>query len=164
MSILWLSASILLCALATGLMVAFAVVVMPGIRTLGDGEFLSAFKAMDRIIQDNDWRFIAVWAGSVVAVIGTLVQSWGELDGLELWLMSGAVASWLFGVQLPTFVVNVPLNNRLQALDLDGMDRVALSAERATFEIPWVFWNTFRTVWGLASVVLLMAALGIRAV
>jgi len=161
MSIIWLSASILLCALATGLMVAFAVVVMPGIRTLGDAEFLSAFKAMDRIIQDNDWRFIIVWAGSVVALVGTLVQSWAALDGLEFWLIVGAVASWLFGVQLPTFVVNVPLNNRLQEQDLDGMVHEECAAARATFEIPWVFWNTFRTMWGLATVGLLLATMAV---
>lgn len=156
---LWLSTSILLCALTTGLLFAFAVVVMPGIRTLGDAEFLSAFKAMDRIIQDSDWRFILVWAGSVVAIVGTLVQSWAALDGLAFWLMAGAVASWLFGVQLPTFVVNVPLNNRLQERDLDQMDTSELSAARATFEIPWVFWNTFRTMWGLVTVGLLLATM-----
>ena len=38
-----------LCTLVAGFVFAFAVVVMPGIRTLGDGEFLRAFQVMDRV-------------------------------------------------------------------------------------------------------------------
>lgn len=41
------------------------------------------------------------------------------------------------------------------------MDPAELSAARATFEIPWVFWNTFRTLWGLVTVALLLAAMAV---
>ena len=45
-------------------MFTFAIIVMPGTKTLGDLGFLKAFKAMDRVIQDNQPVFILVWLGS----------------------------------------------------------------------------------------------------
>ena len=60
----------LLCALVAGLVLAFAVVVMPGIGSLGDREFLRAFQAMDDMIQDRQPVFMVVWVGSIVAVLG----------------------------------------------------------------------------------------------
>ena len=40
-----------LCSLVAGFLLAFAVVAMPGIKSLNDRDFLKAFQAMDRIIQ-----------------------------------------------------------------------------------------------------------------
>ena len=40
-----------LCSLVAGFLFAFAVVVMPGIRNLGDREFLRAFQEIDGVIQ-----------------------------------------------------------------------------------------------------------------
>ena len=50
-----------------GVVFAFAVVVMPGIRTLPDADFLRAFQVIDRVIQDNQPLFLLVWVGSIVA-------------------------------------------------------------------------------------------------
>ena len=48
----------LLCSLVAGLVFAFAVVVMPGIKDLKDGEFIRAFQVMDRVIQNNQPLFM----------------------------------------------------------------------------------------------------------
>ena len=40
----------LLCSLVAGFLFAFAVVVMPGIKSLGDGEFLRAFQDCLRLL------------------------------------------------------------------------------------------------------------------
>ena len=53
--------SALLCSLVAGLVFTFAVVVMPGIRTLGYLDYLKSFKAMDRVIQNNHPIFMFVW-------------------------------------------------------------------------------------------------------
>ena len=58
-----------LCALVAGLLFAFAVVVMPGIRSMDDGGFIRAFQAIDRVIQNNPPLFVFVWVGSVLALI-----------------------------------------------------------------------------------------------
>lgn len=151
----------LLCALTTGLVFTFYVVVMPGIRSLPDRDFLRAFQVMDRVIQDNDPRFIVVWGGSVVALVAAVLLGLGALDG-ALWVaLLGVAVAYFLGVQLPTAVVNVPLNNRLKALDLDTLDAAALRASREEFEGRWTRWNTFRTVFAslctLSLLILLLA-------
>mgnify|MGYP000408645177 CR=1 FL=1 len=49
--------------IAAAVVVVFAIVVMPGIATLDDLAFLRAFKAIDRVIQDNQPVFMIVWGG-----------------------------------------------------------------------------------------------------
>ena len=154
---LLLIAATLLCSLTTGLVFTFTVVVMPGIRTLPDREFLGAFKAIDHIIQNNDPLFLLVWVGSVILLIAAVVMNVAVLSGIPRLLLIGAVIAYLLGVQLPTFAVNVPLNNRLQAIELPVLDGAALQLAREAFESRWVYWNAFRTVCGLLTTVLLLA-------
>ncbi len=104
----------LLCSLVAGFVFAFAVVVMPGINNLSDREFIRAFQVMDGIIQNNQPMFVLVWVGSIVALVASAVLGIGQLEGAERLLMILAVLAYLLVVQLPTFTINIPLNNRLQ--------------------------------------------------
>ena len=150
----------LLCSLVAGFVFAFAVVVMPGIGNLGDGAFLRAFQVMDRVIQNNQPVFLLVWAGSVIALLASAALGFGQLDGTGRRLMVGAVLVYLLGVQLPTVTINVPLNNRVQTLDIDRMDEAALQAARQDFESRWNHWNSIRTVLAcLVSVLLIILLL-----
>ncbi len=45
--------STLLCALATGFVLTYAVIVMPGLAKLADKEFIRAFQVTDKVIQNN---------------------------------------------------------------------------------------------------------------
>lgn len=45
--------STLLCALVTGFVFTYAVVVMPGLARLADKEFIRAFQVTDEVIQNN---------------------------------------------------------------------------------------------------------------
>ena len=150
----------LLCALVAGLVFAFAVVVMPGIGNLGAGEFLKAFQVIDRVIQDNQPVFLLVWVGSVVALLASAVIGFGQMDGAGRLLLIAAVLIYLLGVQLPTVTINIPLNNSVQALDIDAMSPTALEAARQEFESRWNRWNSIRTaVASLASVMLMILLL-----
>ena len=72
-----LSVATLLCSLVTGFLLAFAIVVMPGIRKLNDREFLRAFQVIDGVIQDNQPVFMVVWVGSIVALLVAAVLGIG---------------------------------------------------------------------------------------
>jgi len=126
--------SIVLCSLVAGLLFGFAVVVMPGITKLQDREFLLSFKHMDGIIQNNQPLFILVWAGSIITLFSTLILGTLNLDGTELYLLWIASVLYLFGVQLPTFQFNIPLNNLLQSMDLQVLGESELSSLRDDFE------------------------------
>ena len=151
----------LLCGLVAGFLFAFAVVVMPGIRRLSDGAFIRAFQVIDGVIQDNQPIFLLVWAGSVIALLAALALGLGELAGSGRMLLIGAAVLYLLGVQAPTMVVNVPLNNRLQALDVDTLNVADLRAAREAFEARWNRANVART-WmaGFVVVLLLLLLLG----
>ncbi len=150
----------LLCSLVAGFVFAWAVVVMPGIGNLGDGDFLRAFQVMDRVIQNNQPVFGLVWLGSVVALLASAALGFGQLDGTGRLLMIGAVLVYLLGVQLPTVTINIPLNNTVQTLEIGTMDDTARAAARQDFESRWNRWNTIRTVLAtLVSVLLLVLLL-----
>lgn len=148
MAQLTLVVATLLCALTAGFLFAFAVVVMPGTRALPDADFLRSFQVMDRVIQENEPLFVLVWVGSVVAIAASVVVALGTLEGGDRLLVILAAAVYLAGVQAPTFLVNVPLNNGLKALEVDTLDEADLRAARAAFEARWNRWNRIRT--GLA--------------
>lgn len=150
----------LLCSLVAGFLFAFACVTMPGIATLGDREFLHGFQVMDRVIQNNQPLFVLVWAGSAVTLLLTAVIGFGRLEGVDRALLLAAAVVYLAGVQLPTLTINVPLNNRLQKLDLTAMDDDALAEARDDFEPRWNRWNRIRTVLAtLASALLIVLIL-----
>lgn len=150
----------LLCSLVAGLVLAFAVVVMPGIGTLSDREFLRAFQAIDGVIQRRQPVFALVWLGSIVALLAALVLGLRELEGAARILLVLAGLVYLLVVHLPTFTINVPLNNRVQALDVDALDEATLRKARQGFEPRWRRWNSIRTAAAsLTSVALMMQLL-----
>ena len=136
----------LLCALTAGLVFAFASVVMPGIAKLDDKGFIRAFQVIDGIIQRGQPVFGLVWVGSALLLLMAAGLSIFELRGLERLLLCTAALCYLFGVQLPTFLINVPLNNALQRLDVATMSAAELATERQAFEGRWMRWNLIRTV------------------
>ncbi|MBT9316876.1 anthrone oxygenase family protein [Leptothoe spongobia] len=149
----------LLCSLVAGFLFAFATVVMPGIKTLNDREFIRAFQVIDGVIQNNQPLFVAVWMGSVATALTAAGLGFGQLDGAQRLLVISAPIIYILGVQLSTFTINVPLNNQLQALHVDAMDAVALKAARIDFEPGWNRWNLVRTSFASLASVLFMILL-----
>lgn len=150
----------LLCSLVAGFVLAFAVVVMPGLQHLNDRGFLRAFKLIDGVIQNNQPVFMLVWIGSIISlVIAALLGLW-HLQGTDLFLLLVATAAYLVGVQVSTFTINVPLNNQLQVMDLEAATDAEIEKARGAFEPRWNRWNTIRTtVATLVSGVLLVLLL-----
>lgn len=134
-----------LSSLVAGLLFIFAIVVMPGIKRLNDREFIRTFQVMDGVIQNNHPLFILVWVGSAVALIISAIIGMGQLDSVGRLLIIVAVLAYILGVQLPTITINVPLNNKLQMLNVDAMNEPAQKTARQAFEPRWNWWNAFRT-------------------
>lgn len=144
-------------SLVAGLLFIFAIVVMPGIKRLNDWEFIRAFQVMDGVIQNNQPLFMLVWVGSVVALVTSAVFGIGQLDGAGQLLIIFAALVYILGVQLPTATINIPLNNKLQTLDVDAMNDTTQNAARKAFEPRWNRWNSIRAALAsLASVLLII--------
>lgn len=149
----------LLCSLVAGFLFAFAVVVMPGIATLDDAGFLRAFQVIDRVIQNSQPLFLLVWVGSVLAVIAAAALGLWSVGGLDRALVVVAALIYVLGVQMPTGMVNIPMNSRLQRLDVATMTDATRRDSRETFERRWNQWNVFRTFVALFVTALLLVVL-----
>ncbi|MEZ4710181.1 MAG: DUF1772 domain-containing protein [Caldilineaceae bacterium] len=146
-----------LCTLATGFVLLFAIVVMPGIGTLNDRDFLRAFQIIDRVIQNNQPLFILVWVGSAAALLIATFLGVRQLEGISRILLLVAAIVYILGMQLPTIAVNIPLNNRVQELNFDVLEEASAVAEREHFEPRWNRWNMIRTAFAsFASLLLLI--------
>ena len=142
----FLIVSTLLCALVTGFIFTYAVVVMPGFAKLDDRDFIRAFQVTDGVIQNNQPLFMLAWVGSIVSVVATMILGFIEHHGIERWTVFAIGFVYLLGVQGITIRVHLPLNNRLQRLEIDEMDPESLSKERNKFETRWNYFNNIRTL------------------
>ena len=142
----FLIVSTLLCALVTGFIFTYAVVVMPGFAKLDDRDFIRAFQVTDGVIQNNQPLFMLAWVGSIVSVVATMILGFIEHHGIERWTVIAIGFVYLLGVQGITIRVHLPLNNRLQRLEIDEMDPESLSKERNKFETRWNYFNNIRTM------------------
>ena len=148
-----------LCSVVGGFLMAFSIVVMPGIKNLSDGEFIRTFQAIDRVIQNGQVIFMIFWVGSIFALIITAILGIEKLDMLGWVLMISAILIYLAGVQVPTVRINVPLNNKLQTIDVESITPAEQKTAREDFESKWVRWNVIRTAFSNLTALLLIILL-----
>ena len=135
----------LTCSLVTGFIFTYAVVVMPGFSKLEDKEFLRAFQATDGIIQNNQPLFMLTWVGSIISVLSVIAISIFSLGLSEAWIIFIVGLIYLIGVQGITISIHLPLNNRIQSIDINNMNNQSLNEERTKFELRWNYFNKIRT-------------------
>lgn len=148
-----------LCSLVAGFLFAFAVVIMPGIRSLDDGGFIRAFQVIDRVIQNNQPLFIFMWVGSVLALVGAAVLGLWASSGAGRLLLIVSALVYILCVQLPTVTINIPLNNQLKKLDVGRMNETTRRRAREDFEPRWNRWNAIRAAFASVVSLLLMLLL-----
>ncbi|MEM8782227.1 MAG: DUF1772 domain-containing protein [Planctomycetota bacterium] len=154
-----LALATLLVTLVAGFLVAFLLIVMPGLARLPDAEFIRGFQTIDGIIQDGEPRFLTLWLGSAVVLLAAAVAGWFALPSFDATLVTAAATLYIAGLQLPTVTKNIPLNNALQRIDTQAVPDESLADARAAFEAPWNRWNAIRTGVALATSALLLLVL-----
>ena len=154
--------SILLCALAAGFILTYAIIVMPGLSKLDDKEFIKAFQVTDGIIQNNQPIFILIWVGSIISVLGTIITSILSLGIEEAWLIIFAGFIYLLGVQGITISIHLPLNKHIQKIDINSTNPQSLSEVRKNFETKWNYFNNIRTGIALFVILIFLLILTIR--
>lgn len=152
--------STVLCALVTGFVFTYAVIVMPGLSRLGDREFVRAFQVTDQIIRNKQPMFMAVWVGSILSVVVAMVTALVGSIGSAGWAVMVIGVVYLLGVQGITVSVHLPLNNQLQSVRVDEMDSESLREQRRLFEARWTYFNKIRAVISCIVTVSLMVVSG----
>ena len=154
--------SILSCSLVGGFIFTYAIVVMPGLSSLSDKDFLRAFQVTDAIIQDNQPLFIFTWVGSMVAMFMMIVVSSVRVELAEAWPIVLISVAYLVGVHGITAAFHIPLNNHIQNLIIEDLNDENLADERLKFEAKWNFFNYIRTGIALSVSFLLLIILSLR--
>ena len=77
--------------------------------------------------------------------MGTILTSVISSGLLEAWLIIFVGTIYLFGVQGITILVHLPLNERIQKININKMNYQLLSEERKKFETRWNYFNNIRT-------------------
>ena len=152
----------LTCSLVTGFIFTYAVVVMPGFSKLDDKEFLRAFQVTDGIIQNNQPLFMLTWVGSIISVISVIAISIFSLGFSEAWIIFIVGLIYLLGVQGITISIHLPLNNRIQSIDINNMNNQSLNKERTKFELRWNYFNKIRTFIAFSTSLLFLLILMAR--
>lgn len=152
----WLTIGATIAAgLATGLLYAFAVAVLPGLAQVRDDSFVAVMQAINRAIL-NPW-FLLTFLGAPALAIAAVIGRFTAGGAGPWWPLIGGAALLVVSV-LITAAVNVPLNNTL-----DAAGSADPAGVRAAFEGHWVSWNIARTVVSTLGFALLVTALAFTA-
>jgi uncharacterized membrane protein len=137
-----LFAATLTAGLSAGLFFTWANAVMPGLRRIDDRAYVAAMQGMNVAIVNPLFLLVFLGAPVLTTVAGALHLAADRRAALP-WIVAGLV----FGtaVLVITFVVNVPLNNALDAAGEVASESGA-AAVRTAFEARWVRWNLVRAI------------------
>jgi len=135
--------ALLFAGLMAGLFYAFSVSVMPGLDSGPPETAIAAMAAINRVIQNP--VFFAIFFLTPVIALAAAVALWMIGQKAACWLMAMSAAAYFAGAFLPTVVVNVPLNN---ALDAVVLPKPAAEAAQAWLDYSprWTWWNSLRAV------------------
>jgi len=142
-------------ALMAGLFFSYSVSVSWGLGKLADREYLQAMQSINREILNP--IFFACFFGALVTLpIATFQQYHHNQTAFLLLLMASLF--YIIGVFVITSAFNVPLNDKLDLLDLTKTSDVSIKQMRDSFERPWNNWNTIRTFSSVISTTLVIIA------
>lgn len=81
---------------------------------------------------------------------------------MRFWCLLAATALYIIGVLGVTMVGNVPLNETLDAFDLQSASVREIAAQRAAFEVPWNRLNMVRTIASMLALVFVVIGLSCK--
>ena len=140
--------------LAAGLFYSYAVSVNPGLGRLPDAAYLSAMQSINRAILNP--LFFLSFMGAVLLLPASAWMHYSR-NHIRFWWLLAAAVVYIAGTFGVTVAGNVPLNNTLDAMNLEGASPEQLSGWRKTFEKPWNTLNTVRTWANILSGAILAA-------
>lgn len=140
--------------LIAGVFFGFLTSVNGGLGRLTDREYLRSMQSINRVILNP--LFLGCFVGSALLLVLGCVLTLGKPAFLPLLL---ATLFQLIGVHGVTGGGNVPLNKRLDAIDLNTLDENGLAEARHWYEGPWNRLHAIRTWNGVIASGLLFWAL-----
>ncbi|MGI8458419.1 MAG: hypothetical protein ACR2LI_09950 [Propionibacteriaceae bacterium] len=101
-------AAVVLAGLVAGLLLAFAVAVLPGLAKVDDQTFVATMRSINVAILNP--VFLLLWLGAPLLAIGTAGLSLRSKEAIP-WAIAGALL--MIATFVITAAVNIPLNDAL---------------------------------------------------
>ncbi|TDD88646.1 DUF1772 domain-containing protein [Actinomadura darangshiensis] len=141
--------SIIMAAGMAGAFFGFSTGVMPGLNAAKPGSAIDAMQGINQKIQNPLFVAMFILVPLVAIAAGVLLLTLDQKPAAVLFFVAAAV--YFAGALVPSFAVNIPMNN-----DLDGVAIPGSAAEAAKlwsdYSGRWTAWNNVRAVSGWISV------------
>jgi uncharacterized membrane protein len=141
--VIGIAAAAVTSAVVGGIFYAFSTFVMAGLDRAEPVEAIAAMRGVNAEAQANV-PFLAMFLGSAVLALGVGVAAAFRLSQPGAgYVLAGAVLALL--AFIVTVAFNVPLNDRLDAVDPSGLSAADATREWRAYLGPWTAWNHVRT-------------------
>ncbi|MBT2212303.1 MULTISPECIES: DUF1772 domain-containing protein [Actinomadura] len=146
--------SILMASGMAGAFFVFSCGVMPGLNAARPSSAINAMQTINQKIQNPLFVGAFMLLPVLAVVAGVLLMSLGQKSAAILFFAAAAV--YVVGALVPSFAVNIPMNNDLDAVRIPSGTREAAEIW-SDYSGRWTAWNTVRAVFSWASLLLMGA-------
>lgn len=150
--------TVLLTALSSGFFFAWSVSVILGTKKVGDVTYLETMQHINREILNP--VFFIVFFGSLITLLSNAYLQFNNKPVFWFALVSAII--YLIGTFGVTAFGNVPLNNELDALNINQLSVIELKNFRTYYEGSWNQYHNIRTVTGMISFIILLISIFIQ--
>lgn len=147
--------AVVLIGLSAGFFYAWSVSVIPGTKKVVDRTYLETMQSINRAII-NPAFFLIFFGSIIILTIGSIYQF--NSGNTAFWLLLLASVLYFLGTVGVTALGNVPLNNQLDALNLNEMTSQKLLEFRNFYEEKWNRLHFIRTIFAVGSFLLSLLA------
>ncbi|MDL4776538.1 MULTISPECIES: DUF1772 domain-containing protein [Thermomonosporaceae] len=144
--------SFLMAAGMAGTFFAFSVGVMPGLNATRATSAIAAMQAINQRIQNPLFLGAFMLAPVLAVIAGVLLLTAGQKSAALLFFAAAAV--YFVGAFMPTVVVNVPMNNDLDAVKVPS-DLAEAAGIWSDYSGRWTLWNGVRALFSFGGVLLM---------
>ncbi len=152
-----LTLTIVLTGLSAGLFYAWEVSVIPGTKRISDSSYLEVMQNINRAILNP--AFYLSFFGSLILLVISVYLHYKVGVNLVFGILLGAILTYLIGTFGVTVFGNIPLNDALDAVNLDDLTSNGLGEFRINYESKWNVWHRIRTFSAIVAFVLSLIAL-----
>jgi uncharacterized membrane protein len=140
------------CGLMAGIFFIFSNTIMGALGRLEPTQGILAMQSINRVILNP--LFLAVFMGSALLCALVLFTSFGRGSSTPFFIIGSLL--YIVGAFLVTVVVNVPMNNAVDAASATSLEGLEIWSRYLT---NWTAWNHVRTVTSFLATALLMIGL-----
>lgn len=124
-----------------GFFYAYSVSVIWGLEATDPKSAIAAMQGINRVVRNA--AFAPAFFGTPLALAASALLACFAASRRAAFLLSLATATYVFGALMPTFLVNVPMNDALAAQAIPaGMDEAA--GVWRDYSGRWIWWNHVR--------------------